>query len=78
VLSEKVGTCATSWFQIEAKVSRSASCQWLSDHHPQRCVVVLHRPDQRTRRSISPSSSMMLGAGVCTAARVFTSRIEPG
>ena len=38
-------------------------------HHPQRSMCCSIGRIRRTRRSISPSSSIRLGAGTCTAAR---------
>ena len=46
VLSMNSGTAATSACQAWAKVSRSASCQWVWRHRRQGNGGTLHRPDQ--------------------------------
>ena len=63
------GTLATSSAQARAKTSRSASRQWVSGIAASGMVGRSIGRISRTRRSTSPSSSMRLGAGTCTAAR---------
>jgi hypothetical protein len=80
VLSENSGTSATSAFQAEAKSFRSASVQWVSPIIFTGTVCDSIGRISRTRRSISPSSSMTEVAGICTAARPdrsLTSSLAP-
>ena len=64
VLSVNSGTSASSARQAAAKLSRSVSTQWLSSISFKGMLCCSIGRISRTRRSISPSSSMKLGAGV--------------
>ena len=68
-LSVNSGTSATSAAQARAKVSRSASRQWVWGIIASGMAGCSIGRISRTRRSTSPSSSIRLGAGTCTAAR---------
>ena len=68
-LSVKAGTSASSFSQARAKAARSASFQCVCAIVASGIAVRSIGRSSRTRRSTSPSSSIRLGAGTCTAAR---------
>ena len=81
VLSENAGTSATSALQAAAKSFRAASVQWVSPIIFTGTVCDSIGRISRTRRSISPSSSMIEVAGIWTAERPersLTSNLAPG
>ena len=72
---------ATSSCQAAAKASRSASRHCVCARAVTAIAVRSIGRTRRTRRSTSPSSSIRLGAGICTAARpdwALTSRLARG